>query len=1080
MANDTCNINKSMTSLRTRCHICSRSVSGSCKLFCAHCNKFFHKSCVSSSGLSCSSMFNTWFCDICISAVLPFYHISDCDLKQLLSLNFNDVSFNRECWLFDPVKFLHNDDTVFVKNIDNSTKCNYYLPNELNKIINEESLSLNLSCFHLNCRSLNKKVSDIQCLLDSINCRFDIVTFSETWLDDSSSSLHCNMLPGYSLYTSNRTGCKYGGVAAFIKSDFEFCTLDTFNSTTFEHLDLHIKKPYDIILSVIYRPPNTPLLQFLDEFSAYIIHINQFSSSKTEFLFTGDFNTDLLNANSSHVNNFINLLYSYDCYANIIFPTRITSHSATLIDNIFSSSIHQLSGIIYSDISDHLPVFSFFNNSIKQVSVEENNYDYFMLKKSGIESLKHDLFNTKWPDVNSFNNVNDAYNNFLKTIRSKIHFHLPYITNHKLKHKFSQPWMTPGILKSCHTKNKLFKKYMKGHIQKNEYTAFKNLLTKIIRRRKEQYHQNFISEHKMNASAVWKHINVTLGRKVQKRDNLSDININVLNEFFTNLGANTTKHIPLNNNYKKYLTSDFLTSFMFEQTSEIEIEDIIRNFKNKNSAGYDAISTTLLKHISKSISKYLSNLVNLSFNTGTFPDKLKIAKVKPLFKCGKTDDPINYRPISILPTFSKVFEKAAAVRLIKYLESCNIISQSQHGFRSDHNTTTALFDACSYVYNALDSNNLVLGIFLDISKAFDSVDHEILLFKLEKIGVHRDALLWFSSYLSNRFQFVQNESKASNYLPVTFGVPQGSILGPLLFTLFINDITCVVDSIKIVMYADDTSIFVSGKSLSEIFAKGNSIFFKLCTWFLDNRLCINLNKTHYIVFNCISKDCCKFNISYLGKNIDRKESLKFLGVIIDWKLSWCDHIKYLATKLSHDIALLLTARKLFSKKVVLNLYYAFFYSHITYGLVFWCNSSNSLLQQIILLQKRAIRIVDFNSYLAHTKPIAKDLGILLFNDLVKYVQCMFMFKVFHSIYPNVVTSNFCKVCQISQHFTRQFMFNFFVKPYHLKFVQGFILHSGVSVWNNLPLNVKSNLSLHKFKSSVRSHLDNLHNSIYVY
>ena len=201
----------------------------------------------------------------------------------------------------------------------------------------------------------------------------------------------------------------------------------------------------------------------------------------------------------------------------------------------------------------------------------------------------------------------------------------------------------------------------------------------------------------------------------------------------------------------------------FAPTTESEINDIIYSLKNKTSVGYDNISIILLKHISKPISKYMSDLINLSFLTGTFPDKLKIAKVKPLHKSGKTSEPINYRPISILPSFSKVFEKAAAVRLKKYLLTNNILTDAQHGFRLGFNTTTALFDACNYVYDALDNRKLVLGIFLDISKAFDSVDRK-LLYKLESVGIRGIIVQWFASYLSDRFQFVQNGGNVSNYL----------------------------------------------------------------------------------------------------------------------------------------------------------------------------------------------------------------------------------------------------------------------------------------------------------------------------
>jgi hypothetical protein len=347
------------------------------------------------------------------------------------------------------------------------------------------------------------------------------------------------------------------------------------------------------------------------------------------------------------------------------------------------------------------------------------------------------------------------------------------------------------------------------------------------------------------------------------------------------------------------------------------------------------------------------------------------------------------------------------------------------------------------------------------------------------MGIRGIILQWFQSYLSNRFQYVHSNSVFSNFLPVTSGVPQGSILGPILFNLFINDIPSVINNAKTIMYADDTSIFIVGKTLNEIFIKGNSIFTSLCTWFENNKLCINLKKTNYIIFNCKSNDCDNFVISHLNNSISRKSSIRFLGVIIDQNLSWKEHITQLTAKLSHDIALLKTAARSFSTSVLLTLYYAFFHSHLSYGIELWFNANNYLLQQIRVLQKRAIRIIFHADYLAHSEPIANTLGILLFDDYVKYMQCMFMFKVFNKIYPFIVTTKFSKLSQVSCYQTRQINYNFFVKPVNLKCTRYFILHSGVNVWNNLPIYVKNISKLCKFKIALRSHLFVLHKSVFI-
>ena len=544
-----------------------------------------------------------------------------------------------------------------------------------------------------------------------------------------------------------------------------------------------------------------------------------------------------------------------------------------------------------------------------------------------------------------------------------------------------------------------------------------------------------------------------------------------LNTFFANLGYNTTKHLSCTNNYQKYLPKPNIHSFFMSPIKPTEICNIAKNLKNKSSAGFDGISTKLLKQIIASISYPLSILFNQSFLTGTVPNKLKIARVIPIFKNGDKCNPINYRPISILPSISKLLEKAVAKRLNKFLDVNKLLSNPQHGFRTGHNTTTAITIALDFVTRALDNKKYCLGTFLDVSKAFDFIDHNILIKKLFNYGIRGISLSWFQNYLNDRSQYVTLNDITSSILPVLYGIPQGSILGPILFLLYVNDLPNVDKLVEFVLYADDTTILISSNSLNDLFINSNSILAKVAEWFACNRLSINYKKTDYLLFH-ISQIINTDLILKLDNNIlERKNDIKFLGLILDYKLSWSEHINLLYKKLSQDIALLKLASYSLPQESLLSLYYAFFYSHIIYGIEFWSASNVTSQVPIKLLQKRAIRIINHSFYLAHTEPIAKSLNIILYDDLVKFLKCCYMLKIIHAKICNQVVRLFCRANNLNI-ITRQHDVNFVIKHACYLCRTRFIVHSGSVLWNSLPMYIKDTFLERKFKTLLRFHFAN--------
>ena len=361
----------------------------------------------------------------------------------------------------------------------------------------------------------------------------------------------------------------------------------------------------------------------------------------------------------------------------------------------------------------------------------------------------------------------------------------------------------------------------------------------------------------------------------------------------------------------------------------------------------------------------LTYLINLSINQGIFPDELKIAKVLPIYKSDDKHLIQNYRPISVLPFFSKIFEKIILNHLENFIESNNILYDNQFGFRKNHSTTHAIITLVEKVSKALDTGKIVVGVYLDLKKAFDTIDHQIVFKKLYAIGIRGNIHDWFKSYLNNREQFVSYNNVQSETKPISHGVPQGSILGPLLFIIYLNDFSRASDILFSILFADDTTVLIEGSSYNNITTILNKELIKIDTWLQANKLTVNTKKTHYMIFHR-ARLKPTINVFIRQDKISLTRSTQFLGIIIDDKLKWTEHIAYVKNKISKSSGILSKARNYIDKKTLKQFYYSFVYPYLIYGIEIWGNASNIHLDPIIKLQKRCVRIITFSNYLEST------------------------------------------------------------------------------------------------------------------
>ena len=350
--------------------------------------------------------------------------------------------------------------------------------------------------------------------------------------------------------------------------------------------------------------------------------------------------------------------------------------------------------------------------------------------------------------------------------------------------------------------------------------------------------------------------------------------------FFTNVGPNLANDITEpdeNISIYDYLGESIEQSLFMRPVDEEEVITTVTGCTKKRSSDFEDISMDTVAKVVSVICKPLAHICNISFRTGVFPSRMKIAKVIPMFKSGTKSDVTNYRPISLLPQFSKILEKLFLTRINSFLCVNNILSSSQYGFRTNLSTSLAVMELIEEITNATDNKKHAIGVFIDLKKAFDTVDHRILIKKLEHYGVRGAASDWLKSYLSNRKQFVNIDGCSSELLDVICGVPQGSILGPTLFILYINDICNVSNLVKFILFADDTNVFCAGDNQLELESMLNRELAKLCKWFAVNKLSLNLSKTSYMLFRNRPPDV-DFNVFIEHERINSVRVTKFLGI----------------------------------------------------------------------------------------------------------------------------------------------------------------------------------------------------------
>ena len=544
--------------------------------------------------------------------------------------------------------------------------------------------------------------------------------------------------------------------------------------------------------------------------------------------------------------------------------------------------------------------------------------------------------------------------------------------------------------------------------------------------------------------------------------------------FLVNIGPTLARDIPSDDRDPTLLMKNKVYDCMIiDPVLEDELQNVVMSLKD-SSAGWDSVTSSIIKGAYSEIKHPLKHIINLSFSTGIFPLELKIARVIPLYKSGEKSQFSNYRPVSVLPAMSKIFERLLYQRLLSFVNKHNILYAYQFGFRQLHSPDLALILLVDKISMALEEGDYVLGLFLDFSKAFDTVNHEILFKKLDYYGIQGTSLDLFKSYLTNRYQFVEYNGAQSRKENIVCGVPQGSILGPLLFLLYINDLAHASSKIFSILFADDSNLFLSGKNPNDLIKTMNHEISYVFDWLKINKLSINLKKTHFMIFRKRrEKIKLSENLKINNVIINEVQNTKFLGIVIDPYLSFYDHIQYLKGKISRAMGILYKGRKFFSKNTMLTLYNVFIYPYFIYCNEVWGNTYQTYLDPLVKIQKRAIRVISFSDRLAHTDPLFKSMNLLKIKEIYVTSVQLFMYKYHNYKLPPVFYSFFTRNINIHGYRTRQ-TYKLHAPPLtrsHL--CSTCVRNIGVVLYNYFYDYIDLNVSYYVYKKNLKRHiLDN--------
>ena len=924
---------------------------------------------------------------------------------------------------------------------------------------------------HLNCRGLLGKIDDLKQLLSFVP--FNVMCFTETFLDDSVSDGEV-YIPGYRLYRNdrNRNG---GGVAIFIDENLSPKLIPITNCNV-EALSIEIlppkQKPFKIC--VIYRPPNADVQSFY-EIEEYI---SKLCNGISDVIVLGDFNCNMdpsVDCYKAKKLNDIAVLYQLDQLINGY--TRIAENSKSIIDLILTNNkeYHSESGIYATTISDHFLIYTIYgrcNVKNKEQIVSMRKFKNFH-PEIFVDDLRARFIED---DVNEVNGVDLSVDSLNKAIIDVLNCHAP-IHNKRVRNKTCE-WITPVIVSLMHDRDYYGRKARLSNdpLLWDMYKKLRNQVTNEIKKSKSNYVCTSIMENKSN---IWVTLNKVLPRKNKSLpssfiidDSLVEDDLIIANEFnkyFTSIASSIMPpgDIELGQSNECHTNRPmFSLPFVTVQF----VLDTIDKMSVNVATGLDGVSCKIVKLSKLVIAPTIAGIINKSFTLGTVPETWKEARVTPIHKAGDMTCVGNYRPISVLPILSKIMERVVHEHLYLFLLNNNVLCQNQSGFRPKHSCATALLNIVDKWLRNMDEGRVNGVLLVDLSKAFDTVNHEILLHKLHEIGCNDLAVKWFRSYLCNRTQKVSYKCHLSESMGINVGVPQGSILGPLLFSIFINDLPSEIANAQVEMYADDTTIHTAATDIDVITSRLTEAAHQLTTWLKRNRLVLNVKKTKLLLIGSSRKlNELKESprVTVYDQEIECVDSAKILGVVIDSNLNFHKHVDSIFKTASSKLYVIRRLKPFVPLSELSILFNALVMPHLLYCSSVWCHRNKANVDKLFKVQKRAARLITNSAWDTDSSHL---LNYLKWTPLPqRYVMndLIMLFKCKHNLVPEYLCNGINVFQSNNGYSTRQSENGTMILPVcKTEMYRKSFFFMAPKLWNNLDNEIKKLTSLRSFKRNL--------------
>lgn len=837
-----------------------------------------------------------------------------------------------------------------------------------------------LITLNINIRSMIKNFSHLEYIVSTSNRIIDIITITEANIKDKYKSFF--ELDNYTMFTNLREHRKGGGIILFIHNRLKFTPYQT-KTINFESLmgTIECDNAYKTILCSIYRPPDGCKTSFINELNRTLGKFNN-----ENIFMTGDINIDLKQQNNYKC-TYLNCLSEKGLECGITQYTRVEKKGSKItkscIDHIFTrctGSYQVLPAVITVALADHYIIGCTIVYSQSTCTGRPPAFRKRIDNKQVILQLKQ----IDWTPTLNYQTPEDILNSIVNNFHTIYQSCTTYVKINEQNKRQNCKWANKEIKKMIQTRDRLLKIWLKTNDINDRilYNKYRNKTNKYINKTKNNFYYNEICSNFKNSKKVWTIINNLCGNLSNSIDtillkyfdqNKCDLANRFANEFENNASnISNSCNMPILNSINYEITPS--TTMRLKKASEEIVTKIISHINEKKSPGYDGIRASDLKYINKEITPVITHLINSCITTSQYPDKLKIGIIRPIFKKGNHTDYNNYRPITILSCIDKIVERYFGDELNKYLRNQHIINNTQFGFQRGRSTSQLLCQFTNEVNDHLHNRQHVLAVFIDFSKAFDTLQYNTLYKKLSQNGVQGPLLDWFKDYHKNRKTTVKISDTYSNHIFTHQGTAQGSILGPTEYLLYVNDMSNVLEEGSVYQFADDTCLLVSNTCLRKAECALQRSFDQLCRWAHDVGLTINAQKTKAMHIHSAHlrtgsdyeptitahlHDCLHSNNNPVC-NCPKLEFVKnhmYIGLIIDHKFNWEPHINYICNKLRSILSKLYLLKYKIPYRTLRMLYLALADSIISYGLGSYGRTYKTYIEKIYKLQIRMLKTI---------------------------------------------------------------------------------------------------------------------------